>query len=893
MNKKSFLLVLLCVLFLALTSCSKQHTHNYGEWNIIKGATCLEVGVKQRTCDCGSIEEDFISKLPHNEVVDEAIFTSCLTDGLSYGKHCSLCNTVLEEQITIPAVGHTYNDEWEYIDEDTCGRSCLRCGEYELCSHVSSGEATEDQSEICIVCGYIINPMLSHTSHSNTNELSFNSTHHWYKCDGCEAQKYDFTEHNLSEYEIQVDATSTSEGVMTATCLDGCGYVSVKKILKTPVLVSESELSFTWEKIENATGYYLYNKGEFIADLGGVLTYTAPVSVGIFEYSIAAYTNDYSYFDISNQSKTIKIGFEADIENLQANYGTDFDGYNPTTHSSLYKPVGSTNTSGWKTDSNGIKAFAIQANYQGVSLALDPSDSTNTVLRVQGSKEVTRVALNANPEIVEIGSYKISLKVKLGTEDSTSIGKILLRVNERSDISASGAITDSIFLSESDDSDSFLSTNEWTTLEAIFTVTDELYENLFYQEVCFAFIVYTYNDTNGLTSSVNHILIDDLEVYKVNSFDPDHEHVYVWNELKEASCKEVGLKPHYSCDGCDKYFDENKTQIPYKTLVIEKLQHNYEYNIIKAATTTEEGSAERVCLGACNETQTLKILKRPVVEFASNRLIWNEVENVDGYRLYINDEYVSDLGNVCEYMPELLLGTTLYQIEAYTNNEDYCDLGSMSEAIGLNVREKDGNLQDGYGTDFDGYNPTDNANLYKPVGTTQEKSGWKTDSNGIKAIGIQGGYQLVALQLDPSDSTNTVLRVQGGKVTTRVALNLNSEVINTGTYKASVKVRLGTENATDIGAILFRFNELSDISASGAISSSIYFSKDRDTDSLLSASEWATFEVEFTITEDLSAELSAQDVCLVFIVYTYNNTNGLGSSNNHILIDDFEIYKIN
>ena len=484
MNKKVFLFLLLCFLFFSLTSCEENHNHSYGEWDIIKEATCLESGVKQRSCSCGNTEIDFINKLPHNEVVDEAVLPSCLTDGLSYGKHCSLCNAVLEEQTPISAVGHSFNDEWEYVDEESCGRLCLRCGEYDLCSHTSSGEATEEESEICTVCGYVINPMLGHITHTNSNIMAFNSTHHWYKCEGCEAQKYEFTEHHLSEYEIQVDATSTSEGVMTATCLDGCGYVSVKKILKTPILVRDDEISFTWEKIENATGYYLYNNGEFIADLGDVLTYTFPVSVGIFEYSIAAYANDYSFFDISNQSKTIKIGFEADIENLQADYGTNFDGYNPTTHSSLYKPVGSTNTSGWKTDGNGIKAFAIQANYQGVSLALDPDDSSNTILRVQGSKEVTRVALNLNSEVAEIGSYKISLKVRLGTENSTSIGKILFRINERSDISATGAISDSIFISNSDDSDSFLSVDEWTTLETTFDITEELYENIFYQDLC-------------------------------------------------------------------------------------------------------------------------------------------------------------------------------------------------------------------------------------------------------------------------------------------------------------------------------------------------------------------------------------------------------------------------
>ena len=134
MNKKSFLILILCVVFFSLTACSKKHEHEYGDWSITKEATCLEVGVKQRSCLCGEKEIDFINKLPHTEVLDEVVLATCLTDGLSAGRHCSVCNTVLEAQSNISALGHSYNEKWEYINEETCGRLCLRCGEYEACS---------------------------------------------------------------------------------------------------------------------------------------------------------------------------------------------------------------------------------------------------------------------------------------------------------------------------------------------------------------------------------------------------------------------------------------------------------------------------------------------------------------------------------------------------------------------------------------------------------------------------------------------------------------------------------------------------------------------------------------------------------------------------------------
>ena len=47
------MLALLCV----FASCNKnnppEHTHSYGEWKIIKAATCNTIGSRERFCPCG------------------------------------------------------------------------------------------------------------------------------------------------------------------------------------------------------------------------------------------------------------------------------------------------------------------------------------------------------------------------------------------------------------------------------------------------------------------------------------------------------------------------------------------------------------------------------------------------------------------------------------------------------------------------------------------------------------------------------------------------------------------------------------------------------------------------------------------------------------------------
>lgn len=74
----------------------------------------------------------------HHWVVDEEIPASCTTPGVRF-RHCTECGKW--EEVTIPALGHWYSDEWYRTKEPTCttaGREytyCVRVYQGRMCGH--------------------------------------------------------------------------------------------------------------------------------------------------------------------------------------------------------------------------------------------------------------------------------------------------------------------------------------------------------------------------------------------------------------------------------------------------------------------------------------------------------------------------------------------------------------------------------------------------------------------------------------------------------------------------------------------------------------------------------------------------------------------------------------
>lgn len=158
MRRKLFSLILL-ILILGLVGCSNVHIggHDYGQWQVVKEATCTEDGLQERVCSCGSKETEVIPALGHNIVVDEAKAATCTKNGATEGSHCSRCKLVLQQQQVIPA---SHVEELLPAIAPTCTRAgkeegfrCTVCGETVVRQKKIRAEGHNYVNGVCTKCG--------------------------------------------------------------------------------------------------------------------------------------------------------------------------------------------------------------------------------------------------------------------------------------------------------------------------------------------------------------------------------------------------------------------------------------------------------------------------------------------------------------------------------------------------------------------------------------------------------------------------------------------------------------------------------------------------------------------------------------------------------------------
>ncbi|MBQ8918247.1 MAG: hypothetical protein IJ044_05955 [Oscillospiraceae bacterium] len=188
--------------------------HNYVP--VVTAPTCTEEGYTTYTCtSCEeehSYKDNIISALGHTEVIDEAVPATCTTPGLTEGKHCSVCNTVLAAQEVIPAPGHTSTDAGTET-APTC---------------TDAGYITH----ICSSCGHgYTTPGADELGHSFTNYDSDNNATCTTdgtkpaKCDRCDATDTVVDEGSVLGHSYGIVVTPpdcTHPGYTTHTC-SKCG----------------------------------------------------------------------------------------------------------------------------------------------------------------------------------------------------------------------------------------------------------------------------------------------------------------------------------------------------------------------------------------------------------------------------------------------------------------------------------------------------------------------------------------------------------------------------------------------------------------------------------------------------------------------------------------------
>lgn len=114
--------------------------HTEGTWVVKREATCNQTGSRQMLCSVcdGVCKTETIAKLAHTIIVLEATAPTCTQAGMTEGKYCEVCSTVITEQKEAPALGHAHGEPIrENYVEPTCTEDgycenvvyCTECNE--------------------------------------------------------------------------------------------------------------------------------------------------------------------------------------------------------------------------------------------------------------------------------------------------------------------------------------------------------------------------------------------------------------------------------------------------------------------------------------------------------------------------------------------------------------------------------------------------------------------------------------------------------------------------------------------------------------------------------------------------------------------------------------------
>ena len=198
----------------------------------------------------------------HTIVIDQGKAATCTTDGLTEGKHCSVCKTVLVPQEVIPA-SHNWEEDFTIDKEPSCtteGRKsihCKKCGE------------TKDE-QVIPATGHDFTEWETIAETSCTKE---GITQRRCKiCGFTETKKLDKKAHEWgTEYTVDQPATFAADGSKSIHCKN-CETISEAIAIPRINSVKISATAYTYSggvktppvTVKDANGNALHNKTDYI-----------------------------------------------------------------------------------------------------------------------------------------------------------------------------------------------------------------------------------------------------------------------------------------------------------------------------------------------------------------------------------------------------------------------------------------------------------------------------------------------------------------------------------------------------------------------------------------------------------------------------------------------------
>ena len=119
--KKISLVFLLLAIVAVFAACG--HEHAFGDWVVVKEATCTQEGTRERVCECGEKETEAIPMIAHEYEEKVVSKKTCTEDGV-IEKTCKFCGR--KEQVVDKAEGHDFAPATVFVP-----KKCKVCGETE------------------------------------------------------------------------------------------------------------------------------------------------------------------------------------------------------------------------------------------------------------------------------------------------------------------------------------------------------------------------------------------------------------------------------------------------------------------------------------------------------------------------------------------------------------------------------------------------------------------------------------------------------------------------------------------------------------------------------------------------------------------------------------------
>ncbi len=299
--------------------------HELGEYKITKKSTCTAQGEETAKCiRCSYTKTQSVARIPHTEVMVQAVAPTCTKQGKTAGKKCSVCDKTTVEQESISALGHELG-EYETTKDATCS---------------AKGQKTSK----CIRCSYSKNadiPKLKHVEKAlkavNPNCTKTGKTA-GKKCSLCgkitvAQQSVPATGHS-KKTNVLIKATTKANGKIVTTC-ENCGKNFGENRVYRIQSVTLSKNKYTCDgKVKTPKVTVVdYNKDQLIKGRDYTVTYQKGRKV-VGKYSVTVqFKGKYSgkvtlYFEIK-LTKVAKLTATAGAAavNLKWDAVKDTDGY--------------------------------------------------------------------------------------------------------------------------------------------------------------------------------------------------------------------------------------------------------------------------------------------------------------------------------------------------------------------------------------------------------------------------------------------------------------------------------------------------------------------------------------------------------------------------------------